>query len=311
MLTDERLPRELAKVSLPAYVIEPPDILQIDAIRVVPLPPYRIEPLDGLLIQATGTLPNEPITGVYPVAPEGTVNLGGAYGQVRVAGMTIEEAQEEITRHLKQILKAPRVVVALAQFRGMQQIRGEHLVRPDGTISLGSYGAVYVTGMTIPQAKCAIEDHLAQFLLNPEISLDVSGFNSKVYYIVIDGAGYGQQIIRLPITGNETVLDAIGQINGLPAVASTKRIWVARPAPAEKCGLQILPVDWCGIVDGATATNYQILPGDRVHVKADKLIALDNLLAKVISPIERVFGITLLGSVTVQSLQGNTGGTGF
>src|SRR5262245_61255400 len=40
----EDLPRELAKVPMPPYVIEPPDILLIDAIRVVPLPPYKIAP---------------------------------------------------------------------------------------------------------------------------------------------------------------------------------------------------------------------------------------------------------------------------
>src|SRR6516225_1003029 len=34
------IPRELAKVSMPEYVIEPPDILLIDAVRVIPLPPY-------------------------------------------------------------------------------------------------------------------------------------------------------------------------------------------------------------------------------------------------------------------------------
>ena len=34
--------RELEKVSLPPYVIEPPDILTIEALRVVPKAPYRI-----------------------------------------------------------------------------------------------------------------------------------------------------------------------------------------------------------------------------------------------------------------------------
>ena len=39
-----RMPaKELAKVTLPAYVIEPPDILLVDALRVVPKPPFRIQ----------------------------------------------------------------------------------------------------------------------------------------------------------------------------------------------------------------------------------------------------------------------------
>ena len=108
-------PRELQKVSHPPYVVEAPDILLIDAIRVVPLPPYKISPLDGLLIQATNTLPNEPISGVYPVEPEGTVKLGLSYGAVSVADLSIEEAKNAITKHLQNIIKDPQVVVSLAQ----------------------------------------------------------------------------------------------------------------------------------------------------------------------------------------------------
>ena len=44
------LPNEKAKTTLPAYVIEPPDVLIIDGIRLIPRPPYRVEPLDVLLI---------------------------------------------------------------------------------------------------------------------------------------------------------------------------------------------------------------------------------------------------------------------
>src|SRR5262245_25010467 len=88
------IPRELEKVSLPAYVVEPPDILLIDALRVVPRPPYRIEPLDSLFIHVTKTKPEEPISGIYAVEPDGVVNLGFAYGTVRLVGLTLAEAKK-------------------------------------------------------------------------------------------------------------------------------------------------------------------------------------------------------------------------
>jgi polysaccharide export outer membrane protein len=310
-------PRELAKFSLPAYIIEPPDILLLDTVRVVPLPPYHIDPLDALFIQSTGTLATDPINGVFSVDPDGTVNLGVNYGgAIRVVGMTIEEARDAIEKHLAKSIKEPKVQVSLAQSRALQQIRGEHLVRPDGTIGLGVYGSVYVAGKTIEEGKAEIEAHLSQYLLNPEISLDVFAYNSKVYYVVIDGGGYGEQVVRLPIYGNETVLDALANINGLPTVSSKYHIWVSRPG--HDCGDQVLPVDWPAIVKcGASATNYQLFPGDRIYVKADALITTDNWLAKAISPIERLFGVTLLGNVTVRSFRTNngnsngTGGNGF
>jgi polysaccharide biosynthesis/export protein len=305
---DTSLPRELAKTTLPSYIIEPPDVLFIDAIRIIPRPPYRIEPLDVLVIQVAETLPNQPIGGttVYPVSPDGTVSLGFSYGAVRVAGLTLEQAAQTIQHHLKRTLNNPQVAVALAQFRGVQQTRGEHLVQMDGTITLGSYGCVHVTGLTLSQAKCIIERHLSRWLLDPEISLSVSAFNSKVYYVIIDGGGYGQQVFRFPITGNETVLDAISQINGLPPISSTRRIWVARPTPAHAGCYQILHVNWQVTTQaGDTETNYQLMPGDRVYVKANRLITFNNYLTQFLTPIENLFGATLLGAGTVNVIRSN------
>ena len=172
-------PNELNKVSHPPYTIGPPDILVIDALRLIPKPPYRVEPLEILLIQVTGTLPNQPINGPYVVGPDGTINLGYGYGSLRVAGLTLEQIQLAIRNHLSNQVQNPQVSVALAQFRGMQQTRGDHLVRQDGTISLGTYGSVYVAGLTLGQAKFVIEQHLCKWLLNPEISIDVAATTAR------------------------------------------------------------------------------------------------------------------------------------
>jgi polysaccharide export outer membrane protein len=306
------IPRELATVSQPPYVIEPPDILVIDAIRLIPKPPYRVEPLDALAIRVTPTPEDQPISGIYSVEPEGTINLGFSYGSVRLARLTLEEAKEAIVSHLKGKGLKPgfEVTVAVAESRAMQLIRGPHLVRVDGTVSLGVYGAVFVDNMTIPEARAAIEEHLAQFLVDPEVSLDVSGYNSKVFYIVSDSAGFGEQVTRLPMTGKTTVLDAIGQVNGLSPVASKCRIWVARPAPCGSGAEMTLAVDWNGIVRrGETATNYQILPGDRIYVNSDPLVTIDTYVARILAPVERTFGAILLVNTTLENLR-RPGGTG-
>lgn len=294
-------PRELTKISLPTYVVEPPDVLLIDAVKVVPKPPYRIEPLDTLEIFVLGTLPDQNIAGPYPVEADGTINLGPAYGAIKVSGMTLAEAREAIKKQLEGVLTAPEVSVSLGESAGQQQIEGEHLVGPDGTVNLGTYGSVYVAGMTLSETRAAIEDHLTEFLDEPEVSVDVFAYNSKFYYVVTEGANLGDQIQRVPITGNETVLDAITQIGGLSRISS-KTIWIARPAPADGSGCaQILPVSWRAIVDAAdTSTNWQVLPGDRVFVAEDKLVALDNFIDKLVGPFERVVGFNLL---TFQAIQ--------
>ena len=299
-------------VSLPPHKVAPPDILVINAIRMVPRPPYYIEPLEALLVYVpeTDTLPKQPIAGPYSVSIDGTLNLGFGYGSVNVGGMTPDDAQKAIRRHLSNILKNnPQVNVSLAQFRGMEQIRGEHLVRPDGTIGLGSYGAVYVAGLSLGQAKCVIEKHLSEYLLNPQVSIDVFAYNSRVYYVVVDGGGFGQQVFKLPATGNETVMDAIAAVQGLAPVSSTRHIHLARPSPAHLGCNQVLPVDWRAITEGgSTATNYQVFPGDRIYVGPDRLIRFDNYMAKLLAPVERVLGITLLGANVRSTLRGNNNG---
>src|SRR5207237_10618008 len=152
-------------------------------------------------------------------------------------------------------------------------------------------------------AQAALEEHLPSRFDRPEVAVDVFGYKSKVYYVVVQGAGLGDQIYQLPIKGNETVLDALSQIQGLSGSQST-RMWVARPGANQCGGDQIMPVDWLGVTQrGDIATNYQILPGDRMYIAEDKLVALDTALAKVISPIERIFGITLLGTQTAKQIK--------
>ena len=293
-------PRELAKVALPDYVIEPPDVLLIDAISVVPRGPHRIAPLDVLTVQVTPTFPGRPIDGPFVVTPEGNIDLGPAYGVVAVNTLTVQDAAEAVRQHLARIIENPVVSVSLLQSGAWQQVAGEHLVGPDGTVNLGTYGRVFVTGLTIEQARDRIEGHLGQFLQSPRVALNVASYNSKSYYIITEGAGFGDGVARFPVTGNETVLDAISNINGLSQVSS-KRIWIARPAPGPGACDQILPVDWVAITKGgSTTTNYQVLPGDRIFVAEDHWISKDTAIAKVLSPFERIFGFTLLGTQTIQ-----------
>jgi polysaccharide export outer membrane protein len=309
-------PRELRKVSLPDYVIEPPDVLLIETVNNIRPYDAPVRAGETLIIQVNRTIPLgqtddmvsaqfKQINGYYVIGTDGYVNLGPEYGKVLAADQPLDEIQRRVDSHLRQILTSPQVLVTLPAPQNRQYVAGPHLVRTDGTVGLGIYGNVYVTGMTLEQARQTIEQHLSQHIYRPEVSVDVLAYNSKWYYVITDGGGAGEQVYKVPVTGNETVLDAMATINGLPSVASKASIWIARPSP-NPCGPdQVLKVDWNGIAQGAqTATNYQMLPGDRLYVKASPLITFDTKLAKLTAPFERMFGFTILGNSTVRSLQG-------
>jgi protein involved in polysaccharide export with SLBB domain len=176
-------------------------------------------------------------------------------------------------------------------------ISGERLVRPDGKISLGFYGDVYVAGLTVPEVKEKIILHLQKYINKESLGLieadehpgeaqneqpskkarmiepknssavfvDVTAYNSKNYYM------QGEFVIpgRLPLTGTDTILDAICYAGGLTPRADHKNVVLYRQ-PKKGGSLQALRVDVDQITMGDDlSTNYQLLPGDRLVVPRD------------------------------------------
>jgi polysaccharide biosynthesis/export protein len=257
------VPNELSAITLPEYVIEPPDVLQIEAV-------------------------------LRKVKPKGRDG----------ADKPDAKAPAEYTDET-----APLPIHPIAQ---------QFQVQPDGFVHLGAYGSIPVSGLTVNQARLAIRAALAkQIDVNAGgktedaliVIVSVVQYNSKTYTVITDGGGNGERVYKMPITGKEFVTDAIANIGGLPIEASKRNIWVARRTP-EINEQQILPVDWVGISQwGVAHTNYQLFPGDRVYVKAQRLVTVDNTLAKMLAPVQQIFGATLLGTQTVNSIAGR--GIGF
>jgi polysaccharide export outer membrane protein len=261
----ENAPSEHKKVLLPSYTIEPPDILVIEVAQVAPKARYHLQRFDEVQIIAEPPEANLAARGFF-VDDAGCVDLGPKYGKVEVRGMDTDEAAAAVRTVIEKSYPGAAVSLTVVQGKPLQPIVGEHLVAPDGYVNLGRYGQVLVAGLTVGQAKKKIEEHLSATLDSPDVALSVFAYNSKVYYVIQQGRENGDIVTRLPIAGNETVLDALSQVSGLDGMRD-KHVWIARPKPDGAATDRILLVDWQGITRGAaTATNYQLLPGDRVFV---------------------------------------------
>jgi polysaccharide biosynthesis/export protein len=144
-----------------------------------------------------------------------------------------------------------------------QPVRGEFVVRPDGTVSLGGYGTVTVSGLTLDQARGAIAKHLSAHAKKKgkvEVRAEVSAANSKAYYVIRSGTG-GEQVYRFPAGAGETVVGAVLRVEGLSAVAASGRVWVAGSSS------KVREVNWRAITqEGRSPTNYGLEAGDRVYV---------------------------------------------
>src|SRR5262249_52158904 len=159
-IANSNIPTEFSKISMPEYVVEPPDLI---------------------LVEVLEALPGRPISGERLVRPDGKISLG-FYGDIYVAGLTIPEIKEKIVLHLR------------------KQIQDEVL----GLVDVDMDGNVKEIG---PRDS-------------NRVFVDVTAYNSKNYYIQGDVAAPG----RLPITGNETVLDAINYAGGLIPTAAPQNI---------------------------------------------------------------------------------------
>jgi protein involved in polysaccharide export with SLBB domain len=168
----------------------------------------------------------------------------------------------------------------------------KYLVDPDGAIELpGGLGHVSVGGKTLHEIKADLERRLAEVVREPRVCVSVFAQNSHVYYVIpqtIDGADC---IYRMPVIGNETVLDAITRVKE-PGDVQTKSVFIARPQADRASGDLILPVNWQEVItDPSTATNYQVQSGDRIFIAENRFAAVEAALDQCVLPFRLLLGL--------------------
>ncbi len=262
-IANSNIPNEFKKVSMPDYIVEPPDLIVVEVLEA---------------------LPGRPISGERLVRPDGKISLS-FYGDVYVAGLTLPEVKEKIVLHLRKYLHDQAL----------------------GLIKVDDNGDIIYDEKTKEPVRIEPRDSEMVFV-------DVTAYNSKNYYVLGDVAVPG----RMPITGNETVLDAINYANGLTPTAAPQNIRLVRPAPPGACCEQVLPVNMAAITSGGDpTTNYQLMPGDRIVVYRDPIVRLTVFIDRLAAPFQTVVGSMLQTAFTIRAVKfaaapiagGGTGGT--
>jgi polysaccharide export outer membrane protein len=249
-IANGRIPREFEKVSMPDYVIEPPDLLIVEVLEA---------------------LPGRPISGERLVRPDGKISLG-FYGDVYVAGLTMPEVKEKIVLHLRKYMT--------------DELLG--LVKFDPNTDEPEIDPVTKQPKMVDPRD------------TDRVFVDVTAYNSKNYYMLGDVLITG----RMPITGNETVLDAINFAGGLMPTAAPQNIRLVRPAPPGACCAQTLPVNLAAITSGGdSTTNYQLMPGDRIIVYRDPIVRFTIFLDRLAAPFQTVISSTLQTAFTIRGVK--------
>jgi len=291
-------PVELKTVPQPSYTVSAPDRLFI-AVTVRPKPApedYRITPDDVLSVEIktapAGAPDSKPIYAdrFVLVAPDGKIRIA-EFGELKVGGSKLDEIAERLRKLLKEhpdIQAAdPRVAVQLsALHESIELLTGDRLVRPDGTVNLSPYGEVRVQGLRLDEIKNQVRGQILQerpdlvWRLESSdemyIDVEVTGFNSQVCYVQYEV----QTPTLFPITGTETVLDAVVRAGSATDFAERNDVYLVRVNPFEGGEPEILPVCLRDIIElGATETNYQLRPGDRIVVPPRRIVVLQRFLS--------------------------------
>lgn len=153
------------------------------------------------------------------------------------------------------------------------RVPADQTVLPDGTIDLGDFGRLQVTGRTVSMVEEMIETKIAAAELDLEesqrrVNVRLIDPQSKLIYVLGEVAAPGSY----PLVGRETVLDAVVAAGGLSDRASPCDIILSRPTSPGSCRI-VMPICYNQIVQlGDSTTNYQLMPGDRIFVASRSLL---------------------------------------
>jgi len=133
-------------------------------------------------------------------------------------------------------------------------------VRPDGKISLPLINDVQATGLTPMQLAMSIAEKLKKFIADPQVTVIVTGINSRRYYIV----GEMNRAGAFPLLPNMTVLQALSSAGGFTQFANQKSIYVLRILEGKSVKF---PFNYKEVIKGNhPEQNIVLKPGDTIVV---------------------------------------------
>jgi polysaccharide export outer membrane protein len=146
--------------------------------------------------------------------------------------------------------------------KGADQYNYVGSIRPDGVITIPFLGDVEVAGLTTQQVEQRLVGALRQFLRNPEVSVNVTGYRPQ--YVTVLGEVRSPGVIPMP-RPNATLFDVLAASGGLTdrAVASEVVVFRGNGANAKRFTINVEEM----IKNVDFTNNITIEPGDRIQVR--------------------------------------------
>jgi polysaccharide biosynthesis/export protein len=173
------------------------------------------------------------------------------------------------------------------------EIKRELVVRPDGRISMDLIGDVDVRGHTIPEVRTEIARRLKEFIVQPDVTVELKRSESRIFYIF----GEVRRPGAYPLIGDVTAVYALGMAGGSTILASEDSSSLVRPSPE---GKQTYPIYFNSITHkGEGVTNYILQPGDVVYVPPSVSGSIGYAIMNFFFPLQAILGLGGSQGITV------------
>ncbi|MGF1529322.1 MAG: XrtA/PEP-CTERM system exopolysaccharide export protein [Candidatus Competibacterales bacterium] len=139
------------------------------------------------------------------------------------------------------------------------EVSADVTVRPDGKITTPLVEDLQAAGKTPAQLATDIEEVLATYIRQPDVTVITSGF-SGTYQEQVRVVGQATEPQAIPYSQNMSLLDVMIRVGGLTEFAAGNRAKLVRQVDGEAQEYRVRLADL--LQDGDVSANVSVQPGD-------------------------------------------------
>lgn len=166
---------------------------------------------------------------------------------------------------------------------GHPELSGDMVVHPAGNIPFLLIGDVMAEGLTEEELEKVLIERLSRYIVDPQISVTIIGYNSKRVYILGEVSRPGEY----PIGGSVISLRKAILKAGLPTKsAALRRVRIITPQPTKPI---VKIVNLATVLHkGRLKEDINLRAGDIVYIPSDIPTKIGEVLDKAIAPIGKI-----------------------
>ena len=161
------------------------------------------------------------------------------------------------------------------------EVSGQYILNNEGKIQYNFVGDIAIAGLTKKQVKDLFVERLSTYIVDPDITVKIVGYNSKLVYVIGEVGIPGKIFMR---GDTITVRDALLQA-GLPLLsAATRRCRLITPTADGNAGVKYIDV-FKLLYEGDLREDLVMKPGDTLYIPATALAKAMRVISPVSQPI--------------------------